>query len=766
MKLKKILTFAFMTAIIICGLSGVTQALTISAYAAETGSNSNTPASISVSYGDDLIIKMTSPSGTKDNYLFLEVLKENKADSSVSATYCYPTTAWQINESTTVYGVKVDSSFLKIGAKEIYLRVYGDVNTTKSEITTIAVQTAKFSMKYVPGKTTVKDSFTVGKNTALTADTVKTYEYRTLYGSTWMSLEELDIATMAVTGGTIVVRQQTYDEDGETIIAPASAEVKVKISASPKAPKIVVDYVKSQIKLPKASEVQISVAGNPNKYTNEEGEVIKYKSSTEKVESLTRDELIEKFAKVAKSSAEDQAAVIEELTDSDFTIIVNTAASAKAAASLPTFVEIKKAAEITSETGKVTVGEATMTYTFDNDKVTFKADKANFEVCYEQKNGIDSWVTIRAGKDSVITRKKLGSATKIKIRAAGVKEDLKKSIIGQFASQTTEITIPAATDSSKAAPKASDFTFTKTAYSLTKNNVTSVAYGKTTGATGMGNVTAVHYKSEGADWTETVPTAPGEYQVAIDVAAGTSFNAGTMITDESWVVTLQEYTVTLEEESEAELNVKVYLYENENATAEIYDNDGLTESFITVVGTQVYLHVGTFADNRGNICPLTSAKYRTNLTQTYSGVNNTYGYFNEYTNIAVYTIATLTTGVDELFFKGSEGELLVPVASLFSYTAPTSLSLSENGGAITVPESVITIKSGNESKTGIDSIMYVKCLSDGSMPKDISAFWNRTTPITEPGKYQIAIDTEEVEGGSYAEWQFLTDSSWTFTVTE
>jgi len=243
-----------------------------------------------------------------------------------------------------------------------------------------------------------------------------------------------------------------------------------------------------------------------------------------------------------------------------------------------------------------------------------------------------------------------------------------------------------------------------------------------------------------------------------------------MITDESWVVTLQEYTVTIDDESDeaypADLNVKVYLYENENATVEIFDNaEGATESFITVVGTQVYLHVGT-VDFRGDICPLTSAKYRTNLTQTYSGVNNTYGYFNEYTNIAVYTIATLTTGVDELFFKGSEGELLVPVASLFSYTAPTSLSLSENGGAITVPESVITIKSGNESKTGIDSIMYVKCLSDGSMPKDISAFWNITTPITEAGKYQIAIDTEEVEGGSYAEWQFLTDSSWTFTVTE
>lgn len=753
-------------AMAIVSLLSFSQAPKITAYAEEVSSASAAAITVDVYYGDDLSIELNSQGGEKDNYLFLEVLKENKDDSKVSATYCYKTVELD-DGGSNVYRVTVDPSFLKIGTKEVYLRAYGDVNTAKSAIATIAAQTPKFTMKYVPGKTEVKDSFTVGKGGALTEADLAQYQYRTLYGSEWSELAGLDLKAMSVAGGTIVVRKQTYSDDGESIIAPVSAEVKVKISAAPKAPKVTIDYVKGLIKLPKAAEIQVSVNGNPDTFTNASGAALKYTTSADKVESLTRDELVEQIAKAVKTTVDEQMEVMAELSDAEFAIIVNSAASEKAAASQPVFVTVKKERAIVPGANKVTVAGATLTYAFDDDKATFSAENAGFEVSYQQKDDKDSWVAVKAGKTVSIKRSKLGTATKIKVRAAGVKEDSKKSIEGQFPSHIFEVTIPAASGSAKSVPKSSDFTFTATSYKLTLNNTESVAHGKVTGNTGMGNITAVYYLSseEGAAWSAIVPTTAGTYQIAVDVAAGDAFSAGTKITDESWTVTLQEYEV----EGEGDIVARISLYENDTVnggitpTIDVYCGyESVTGKFILVPGTGVCIQVESAVQEGLYTQVLTSAKYKTDVTENYTTLGSNHGIFGELAGIAWYGCGQVTSAMTKIIVEGGLGKY-IPEADLYDFGAPANLSLS--AGPIPLP--TVTVKSVNDGETVIGYVMVAKVSSNGTVEDPMSDYYNissGTFSITEAGTYQVAIYLEE--GTEFSQWNLLTDDSWKFVVTE
>ena len=63
---------------------------------------------------------------------------------------------------------------------------------------------------------------------------------------------------MEVAGNTIVIRKKAVIASGKE--APASAEVKVKIPAIPKAPKVKIDYVKGTINFGKGTQYIKSAA--------------------------------------------------------------------------------------------------------------------------------------------------------------------------------------------------------------------------------------------------------------------------------------------------------------------------------------------------------------------------------------------------------------------------------------------------------------------------------------------------------------------------
>lgn len=101
------------------------------------------------------------------------------------------------------------------------------------------------------------------------------YSYRSLYGTTWDSLSNFDFNSAKVAGTTIVVRQEA--KDNNVLAAPASAEVKVKIPAIAKAPKITIDYAKGQINIGNKLEYGIVEAAGIKKsggaYTEGSGKV-------------------------------------------------------------------------------------------------------------------------------------------------------------------------------------------------------------------------------------------------------------------------------------------------------------------------------------------------------------------------------------------------------------------------------------------------------------------------------------------------------------
>ncbi len=131
-----------------------------------------------------------------------------------------------------------------------------------ASVTTIAAQT-KTAIKY-----DAKTQSFVDKSKAPIAD-LAGYEYKTLYGSNWGTIDTSGAFTPStlatfktdklenavVAGTTLVVRKAASKTAGSE--APAGTEVKVKIPAVAKAPKVKVDYVKGVISLPKGVEVCI-----------------------------------------------------------------------------------------------------------------------------------------------------------------------------------------------------------------------------------------------------------------------------------------------------------------------------------------------------------------------------------------------------------------------------------------------------------------------------------------------------------------------------
>lgn len=192
----------------------------------------------------------------KSGYVCLKVLKEDKLDAKVVSESWYPVKT--VNSKNVAI---VDLSFLK-AAKPSYIMAVDMLGNKSASVTTIAAQT-KTAIKY-----DAKTQSFVDKSKAPIAD-LAGYEYKTLYGSNWGTIDTSGAFTPStlatfktdklenavVAGTTLVVRKAASKTAGSE--APAGTEVKVKIPAVAKAPKVKVDYVKGVISLPKGVEVCI-----------------------------------------------------------------------------------------------------------------------------------------------------------------------------------------------------------------------------------------------------------------------------------------------------------------------------------------------------------------------------------------------------------------------------------------------------------------------------------------------------------------------------
>lgn len=303
-----------------------------------------------------------------DEFFFLEVLKDEKGEKP-GTVYCY-----EGDDATDI-----DLSFLKI-TKPVCLRVYGNENPNPLKIYTLAKQDKKPSIKYVAGKDTFYETFQLAREN-LTDETVQTLEWRTQYGDCWSCFESLEerMSSLTVAGSTILVRAISPAWD-----APATAEVKVKIAAVPKAPKVTLDYAKNSIKLPKGSEIRVpgwiipsevkpegatafSAVETPFYFTvgsNKEDQNISPMSLAEKLVDQYIKEYNEAQGKItdatikanypAKTTEDtkgtdgsvtkesDKTVLLKAMKEDGYNFLVRTA-KGKKAASQPTFVDVKAA---------------------------------------------------------------------------------------------------------------------------------------------------------------------------------------------------------------------------------------------------------------------------------------------------------------------------------------------------------------------------------------------------------------------------------------
>ena len=427
-----------------------------------------------------------------DEFFFLEVLKDEKGEKP-GTVYCY-----EGDDATDI-----DLSFLKI-TKPVSLRVYGNKNPNPLRIYTLAKQDKKPSIKYVAGKDTFYETFQLAREN-LTDKTVQTLEWSTQYGDVWSCFESLEdrMSSLTVAGSTILVRAISPAWD-----APATAEVKVKIAAVPKAPKVTLDYAKNSIKLPKGSEIRVpgwiipseekpegatafSAVETPFYFTvgsNKEDQNISPMNLAEKLVDQYIKEYNEAQGKITDTAikAEYPAKTTEDTKDtdgnvtkeSDKTVLLKTmkeegynflvrTAKGKKAASQPTFVDVKAAPVIavrekedpnSTENSKGKIKEDVIavmgvdekgddvatanTLTFAYSDTELKLTPAGSYVYAYSLDGGNKFSKIT--RETSVQFKKIDVAKGIIIRTEGTKEDTKKKIEGNWASNELTLPVPAA----------------------------------------------------------------------------------------------------------------------------------------------------------------------------------------------------------------------------------------------------------------------------------------------------------------------------------
>ena len=334
----------------------------------------------------------------KSGYVCLKVLKEDKLDAKVVSESWYPV--------KTVNGKNVaivDLSFLK-AAKPSYIMAVDMLGNKSASVTTIAAQT-KTAIKY-----DAKTKSFVDKSKAPIDETeLANYEYKTLYGSNWGTIaanggvftpstlatfktDKLENAVVA--GTTLVVRKAASKTAGSE--APAGTEVKVKIPAVAKAPKVKVDYVKGVISLPKGVEVCIvnTATGKLKQGGNPLADL--WGSATGK---LTQEQILTALQVAGADTTKTQAM--------GYTFAIRTAEiKDKKAASKIDFIKINPAPIISPDTtakevqvlkaADGTTKEAVFGYTFEADGLKVTPDPNSTVNCAYSLDG-RKWVPITGG---------------------------------------------------------------------------------------------------------------------------------------------------------------------------------------------------------------------------------------------------------------------------------------------------------------------------------------------------------------------------------
>ena len=336
--------------------------------------------------------------GVKSGYVCLKVLKEDKLDAKVVSESWYPVKT--VNNKDVAI---VDLSFLK-AAKPSYIMAVDMLGNKSASVTTIAAQT-KTAIKY-DAKT---KSFVDKSKAPIDGAELANYEYKTLYGSNWGTIaasggaftpstlatfktDKLENAVVA--GTTLVVRKAASKTAGSE--APAGTEVKVKIPAVAKAPKVKVDYVKGVISLPKGVEVCIvnTATGKLKQGGNPLADL--WGSATGK---LTQEQILTALQVAGADTTKTQAM--------GYTFAIRTAEiKDKKAASKIDFIKINPAPIISPDTtakevqvlkaADGTTKEAVFGYTFEADGLKVTPDPNSTVNCAYSLDG-RKWVPITGG---------------------------------------------------------------------------------------------------------------------------------------------------------------------------------------------------------------------------------------------------------------------------------------------------------------------------------------------------------------------------------
>ena len=334
----------------------------------------------------------------KSGYVCLKVLKEDKLDAKVVSESWYPVKT--VNNKDVAI---VDLSFLK-AAKPSYIMAVDMLGNKSASVTTIAAQT-KTAIKY-DAKT---KSFVDKSKAPIDGAELANYEYKTLYGSNWGTIaasggaftpstlatfktDKLENAVVA--GTTLVVRKAASKTAGSE--APAGTEVKVKIPAVAKAPKVKVDYVKGVISLPKGVEVCIVNTATGKLKQGGSPAADLWGSATGK---LTQEQILTALQVAEADTTKTQAM--------GYTFAIRTAEiKDKKAASKIDFIKINPAPIISPDTTakKVqvlkaadgTTKEAVFGYTFEADGLKVTPDPNSTVNCAYSLDG-RKWVPITGG---------------------------------------------------------------------------------------------------------------------------------------------------------------------------------------------------------------------------------------------------------------------------------------------------------------------------------------------------------------------------------
>ena len=300
--------------------------------------------------------------GVNSGYVCLKVLKEDKLDAKVVSESWYPVKT--VNSKNVAI---VDLSFLK-AAKPSYIMAVDMLGNKSTSVTTIAAQT-KTAIKY-DAKT---KSFVDKSKAPIGVAELASYEYKTLYGSNWGTIaasggvftpstlatfktDKLENAVVA--GTTLVVRKAASKTAGSE--APAGTEVKVKIPAVAKAPKVKVDYVKGAITLAKNTEIVLVDANNGKLVTKTGGTNVAWEKAEGK---LSPDKLLEKLGVAS--------AKVKETTMSGYTFAVRSAeVTNKKPASNIAFITINPALVIKKDAETITTPSAS------TNKIKIQTDEA------------------------------------------------------------------------------------------------------------------------------------------------------------------------------------------------------------------------------------------------------------------------------------------------------------------------------------------------------------------------------------------------------